>query len=134
VTAKRKRGPKAPATDPPRQVIRDHARWLRSERAAIEALWRTTWDCPADDSMMLRDREAVNSGPDTGEARAWLLTESVRLCERLAATALDHVLALGKCIVGRPLPHYAPMTLARSVLEAVVQFCCATATSMPTRG
>jgi hypothetical protein len=123
VTKKRKRGPSAPATDPPRQVIRDHARWLRSERGAVEALWRATWECPVDEATMLRDREAAKADPETSEARAWLLTESVRHCERLATTALDHVLALGKCIAGRPLPHYASMTLARSVLEAVVQFC-----------
>ena len=51
-----------------------------------------------------------------------MLAESVRHCELLAATALDHVLALEKVITGQPLPHYAPMTLARSVLEAAVQF------------
>ena len=44
-------------------------------------------------------------------------SESVRHCERLATTALDHVLALEKCITGQPLPHDAPMTLARSVLK-----------------
>jgi hypothetical protein len=52
-----------------------------------------------------------------------LLAETVRHCELLTATALDHVQALEKCITGQPLPHYVPMTLARSVLEAVVQFC-----------
>lgn len=123
MTTKRKRGPRAPATDLPRQVIRDHARWLHCERGAVEALWHTTWDCPADEATMLRDREAAKANPETSEARAWLLTESVRHCERLATTGLDHALALEKCITGRPLPHYAPMTLARSVLEAVVQLC-----------
>jgi hypothetical protein len=109
-------------TDLPGQVVRDHARWLRSDRRTAEALWRATWDCPADDPAMLRDREAAKADPETGQARAWLPAESVRRCELLAATALDHVLALEKVITGQPLPHYAPTTLARSVPEAAVQF------------
>jgi hypothetical protein len=73
--------------------------------------------------MMLRDREAAKASPETQDGRAWLLAESIRHCELLSGAALDHALALEKSVTGRALPRYAPMTLARSVLEAVVQFC-----------
>jgi len=72
---------------------------------------------------MLRDREAAKAEPASRDGQTWLLTQSNRQCELLAGAALDHALALEKSITGRPLPRYAPMTLARSVLEAVVQFC-----------
>jgi hypothetical protein len=124
MSTKRKRGARASVDNEPKQLMREHARCLRNERLAVGAFLRAAWDQPAAGSMMLDDREAADASgnPDTCCARQGLLDRSVRLCDLLVAGVLSHVLALEECLSAPTVALYAPMTLARSVLDAATQF------------
>jgi hypothetical protein len=125
MSTKRKRGTRSSGANEPRELMREHARRLRRERQAVGAFLRAAWDHPAAGSLMLADREgAAKSGDlETCRARQDVLERTVQLSDRLVASVLNHTLALEECLSATIVPHYAPMTLARSLLDAAVQFC-----------
>jgi len=125
VSTKRKRGAKAAAANAPKQLVREHARCLHREREAVAAFVRAAWNSPAASSVMLSDRKAVSVGvsPETCRARDVLLDRSARLCGLLVPSVVNHIAAIEECLSAGTVPQYAPMTLARAVLDAAVQFC-----------
>jgi hypothetical protein len=125
MSTKRKRAARASEADAPKQLVREHARCLRTERRAVETLIRAAWASPIAGSVMLGDREAASAAgsPKRYGARADVLDRTARLCNLLVASSLNHILALEECLSAATVPLYAPMTLARSVLDAAVQFC-----------
>jgi len=125
MSTKRKRGPRASGANESKQILREHARCLRSERGAVDAFVRAAWDAPVAGSVMFGDREAASAAgsPETCRARKDVLDRTARLCDLLVASVLNHTLALEQCLSAGTVAQYAPMTLARSVLEAAVKFC-----------
>jgi hypothetical protein len=91
----------------------------------VETFVRAAWASPVAGSVMLGDREAASGAgsPETCLARPDVLDRTARLCDLLVTSVLNHILALEECLSAATVALYAPMTLARSVLDAAVQFC-----------
>ena len=125
MSTKRKRPAGASDVNVPKQLVREHARCLRSERQAVDSFIRAAWAGQVAGSVMLGDREAASAAgsPAACRGRTELLDRTGRLCGLLVTSVLNHILALEECLSAATVAHYAPMTLSRSVLDAAVQFC-----------
>lgn len=122
MSTRRKRGARVSGANEPKQLIRAHAHCLRSERRAVETFARAAWDSPDAGSVMLGDREAaaIAGSAETCHARNDVLDRTARLCDRLAASVLNHILALEECLSAGTVALYAPMCVSSSELAPAV--------------